>query len=227
MERSVKRNIKQVDFKGKRPKGSKRRGNKRIAYGDVLKQVMADVRTLKSYLNVEDKYLDTVFNAVAIPNSATYTLLNGLSLGTTANTREGQSVKAVDLQFNMTLTQSSVATQTFVRIVLLSDSQCNAAVPGATDVFADTTNIRSLRNVGYSERFHLYFDEIVALQIVNLNSWAVSRVITMGFHQAFNTGNAGTVADITRNSLYLLTFSNEATNTPLLGGYFRYSFVDN
>jgi len=227
---NVPKNVRQDNFKSKKrgPKGrSSKMRRSSITYSQIGAKVLSDVRALKRLLNVEDKYSDVIANAQNVPNTPTYVLLNGLSLGTSAITRNGQSIRCADLQFNCTITISSAASASFVRLVLLQDTQPNASVPGADDVYVDTTNVRSMRTVGYNTRFRIILDELVSLTAVNLTSYAMTRLFPLSFHVEFNTGNAGTIADITKGSLYLLYFSNEGTNYPLIGYYSRFSFVDN
>jgi len=223
-------NIKNVDYRGKRPGGRKRgrRGLKRISYTGMIRQVKSDVRALINTLNVEDKFIDTIIAPTAFASTAAVlTLLNGASLGNTAITRNGYSTRAVDLQINITLTQSGAATNTFVRIIIVRDEQPNSAVFLGNDLMVDSTNVISLRYVPYIPRFHTYFDEIFCLTSSNNHAAVISRTINMSFHVQYNTSNMGTIADINKNSLYLYLQSNESANFASYGVFARFSFVDN
>ncbi len=72
------------------------------------------------------------------------------------------------------------------------------------------------------------YDEVIALSTAGPSN-AVRVVSPTGcnFHVEYNNGNAGTIADINSNSLYLVCFSDQATNTPTFQAYVRTWFVDN
>lgn len=229
MQRKVPKNVKQVDFKGRRQGGRRKRGRRtsKITYGMMARKVMSDLNYVKGMLNVEDKYKNSIASAQAISDTWGVNILNNLSLGNTSTTRQGQSIKAVDLQFNITASMNASAQVTFLRFIILRDEQPNAAAPAIGDVLEDSTNIRSLRNVSYNERFHIYYDDIVALNINGMQAWVTSKLLRIQFHTLFNTSNNGTIADITKNSLYFCLASSETTNTPSVGWYMRFSFIDN
>ncbi len=222
-------NVKQVDFKGKRPGRRRKRGRGgRISYTGAVRQLKSDVKGLISALNVEDKYIDTIVAPTAFASTAAVlTLLNGTQLGNTASTRNGQSTKAVDLQFNLLLTQNASASVTFVRVIIFRDEQTNSAAPAGNDLMVDSTNVLSLRYVPYLPRFHTYLDETICMTSSNNHGVVRSRMFRLGFHVEYNTSNAGTVADIARNSLYLYLQSNEGTNFASYSFFTRFSFVDN
>lgn len=226
-----KQNVKQVDFKGRRPRRGRGRGGRgrgRISYLGAIKQLKGDFKALVSTLNVEDKYIDTIVAPTAFASTAAVlTLLNGTQLGNTSVTRNGFSTKAVDLQISLYLTQSSAATNTFVRLVLVRDEQPNSAIFLGNDLMVDSTNVLSLRYVPYIPRFHSYLDQIVCLTSSNNHAVVMSKTIRLGFHVQYNTSNAGTIADINKNSLYLYLQSNETANFASYSFYVRFSFVDN
>ncbi len=227
-ERRVKKNVRQDNYAKRRRKKRVRTKSSggRISYMAAFKQLRGDISLLRSYINTEDKYKDVTSTSTP-SNAATLVLLNGLNLGTTATTRTGQSVKSADLQMNITFLMNSAAGDTFIRFMIFRDEQPNAAAPAGNDVLVDSTNLRSLRTVSYNTRFMVLHDEFISLAQDGQGNLAKSVFKNLGFHQLFNTADNGTVADITKNSLYVLLISNEATNTPTVTFYSRYSFVDN
>lgn len=220
-------NVKNVDFRGRRPR-RKRRGSGRMSYTGMIRQVKSDVKALIQTLNVEDKFIDTIVAPTAFTSTAAVlTLLNGCQLGNTAITRNGFSTRAVDFQINLFLTQAAAATNTFVRVVLVRDEQPNSAVFLGNDLYVDSTNVLSLRYVPYIPRFHTYLDEIFTLTSTNQHAIVTSRIVNLSFHVQYNTSNAGTIADINKNSLYLYLQSNESVNFASYSFFTRFSFVDN
>ncbi len=229
-ERRVKKNVRQDNYskrrRKRRGKGTRASSGGRISYMAAFKQLRGDISLLRSYVNTEDKYKD-VTSSTTPANAATLVLLNGLNLGTTATTRTGQSVKSADLQMNISFLMNGSAGDTFIRFMIFRDEQPNAAAPAGNDVLVDSTNFRSLRNVSYNTRFSVLHDEFISLAQDGQGNLAKSVFKNLGFHELFNTADNGTVADITKNSLYVLFISNETTNTPTIAFYSRYSFVDN
>lgn len=223
----VPRNVKQTDFRGKRRKRRAKTRNKRIAYGDVMKQVMSDVLYIKSQFNAEDKWIDIANGGTNILNSQTLVLLNGMATGNTSVTRVGQSIKAVDLQFNLSITVNSSATASFLRCIILRDEQPNGAAPSAANILNVGGNFLSPRNVGYNNRFHVFYDELFAVCLNGPQNKVISFIKPFGFHTNYNTGSAGDITDITKNSLYLVLLSNESTNGVVVSYYSRFSFLDN
>lgn len=195
------RNVNQVDYRGKR---KKRRGNKRIAYRDVAKQLYGDIMYIKSQLNSEDKYIDTTSGGYTQTNTATLVLLNGLSLGTTATTRTGQSIKAVDLQYNFVLACNTAATNSYLRVIIFRDESPNTAAPTASNLLNSGGNFLSPRNVAYNERFHVFYDNLFCVCVNGPSNKVECGIKSLGFHTSFNTGDTGLISDITKNSLYVL-----------------------
>ncbi len=222
----VPRNVNQIDYRGNRRRG-RRRANKRIAYTDVARQLYRDVIYIKKQLNSEDKYLDTTNGGFTQTNTATLVLLNGLNLGTTATTRTGQSIKAVDLQYTFVLACNTAATNSYLRVIIFRDESPNAAAPTASNLLNSGGNFLSPRNVAYNERFHVFYDQLYGVCVNGPSNKVESGIKGLGFHTIFNTGDTGLIADITKNSLYVLFLSNETTNGMTVSYYFRFSFVDN
>lgn len=223
----VPKNVKQNNFKGKRRNRKNKRSGSRIAYTDVMKQVMSDVLYLKRQFNSEDKWIDVSNGGTTVTNTQTQVLLNGVTTGTSSITRTGQSIKAVNIQFNLAITVNSSATASFLRCIILRDEQPNGAAPAAANILNVGGNFISPRNVGYNERFHVFYDELFAVCLNGPANKVISFVRPLGFHTIFNTGTAGDITDITKNSLYLILLSNEATNGVVVSYYSRFSFLDN
>lgn len=176
--------------------------------------------------NVERKYSDV--NATTTYSSTpTLTLLNGLSLGTTSETRNGQSIKMVSMQLRMTGSINASATTTQVRFIIFRDRQANAAAPTAANLLENSTGINSPLNLDYGKRFKVYIDKEFMMSLNGTAALRYEKYMKVIFHVDYNTGNTGTIADITTNSLYILIMSDQATNTPTIAWYFRMRYIDN
>ncbi len=214
--------------KGKRSRNrggsSMKRGRVQV-YGAAYNQLKKDVGFVLSMLNVEDKYIDA---GATTTMSASWQLflLNGLQLGTTSTTRVGQSIKLNSVQFKAFITINALATLVqSCRVVMFVDKQANAAAPTATDVYPAT--VASNRVVSYLDRFTILFDEWVILDPNTPSGEILIKSSSLSHHVSFNTGNAGDITDITRNSFYIMFLSDAGSNFPAIVWTNRIGFVDN
>ncbi len=207
-----------------RSTGGRERGRIEI-YGSAINQLRKDVSYVMSMLNVEDKYIDTGATTT-LSGAWQLFLLNGCQLGTTATTRNGQSIKLHSLEFRAFLTMNGASTAVqSSRIVLFADKQSNAAAPTATDIYPAA--VAGQRVVSYLDRFTIIRDEWFVLDPNAPSGELLVLSLPMNFHVSFNTGNVGDVTDITRNSIYMMVLSDAGANFPTLVWTNRLGFVDN
>lgn len=131
-------------------------------------------------------------------------LLNGLSQGTTASTRVGRKVtiKSILLRYSFNLGATSTGGSP-LRILVVYDRQSNAAAPAITDILLSDA-FTSQNNLSNRERFITIFDHITTPISVQ-GEYAVADVLykSVNFEQMFNTGNAGTIGDISSGAIYV------------------------
>lgn len=107
--------------------------------------------------------------------------------------------------------------------------QANGAAPAATDVLA-LDQLNSPMNLSNSRRFKTICDiEIPCIGTGGPQSVSFTRWVKLNHQVEFNTGNAGTVADISTGSVYLLSYQggNIITAAPNANIYTRIRFTDN
>jgi hypothetical protein len=201
----------------------RKKGTREPSYGQIYTKVARDVSWLMSVVNVEDKYID-INTAVTSTTTGAFVLLNGMGLGDTAITRNGQSIKGIKLSVNGSLTQAVTSNQ-YERIMVFYDKQCNAAAPIQTDLL--TGGLFTFRNISQLPRFHMLMDEMFSVSSASPTVILIDRSWNLNQHTIYNTGVAGTVADITNNSLYFFHISNDAANGPTLVFNTRFLFTDN
>lgn len=200
-------------------------------YGKATKQLAADaykgVQLVKQLVNTEFDYKDTA--ATVNPAAAgALVLLNGLTQGDTASSRTGNSIRMKSYDMRWFVNNNSSAGQTEVRVMLVLDKQSNGVTPSVTDILA-TNTVVSPRNLDNRKRFKVIMDRNYAISTAGPSSrYDSAHFKNIQTHVAYyNSSNAGTVADISTNALYLLYLSDQATNTPGLQYYFRLRFIDN
>lgn len=190
-------------------------------------QLWKDVKYLKSIVNVEKKFIDITNSAQNISSTPSLVILNPLTTGDTMSTRDGQSIKMISHRFSFTATINAAGTAANVRIIILRDKQANGAAPAAGDVLQSSTNLTSPLNLSNGKRFKIYRDMQCSLSLNGNETYNMQIYYKMAAHTRFNTGNAGTAADIQTNTLYLLYMSDVGANYPTLTYYSRVRFIDN
>lgn len=145
-----------------------------------------------------------VFNS----NIGVITLLNGCQQGVTATTRLGRYIQLLSLTLRGVVTKAANQTgETVLRILLIRDSQANGAAPTAADIIQGDT-IDGLYNLNYETRFEIIYDCMLPFGSVWATSLSIDDDIDIKFPTTFNAGSAGTVADISTNAVYMLTYCN-------------------
>lgn len=183
--------------------------------------------------SAETKFIDTtplpVLTAAVNTFVATPILLNGCVQGTEATNRLGRKIVMKDLLLKGQLQLDPTTTGGgFIRIAVVYDKQSNGVAPAITDVFL-TNALNSPNNLSNRDRFVKVVD-MESPSISPNGDYSVPIVIyrKLNLETCFNTGNAGTIGDITTGSLYLFVCNNNgfATAAPLAGFQSRIKFTD-
>lgn len=177
------------------------------------------------------------YNTTIIPTAGTlnFQLLNGMQTGDTQGTRSGDKVKLQRLEllirayatYNGTdaygmMLPSAYFKEQMTRLLIVLDKQTNGAIYADTDLL-DTVDISAKKNVEYSHRFTIKKSKLLrirpsVLQVqgnnaeTNLGFWRIS-IPFKNTPVIYNGGNAGTVADIAKNSLYLNMIYSDTNQT--------------
>lgn len=109
----------------------------------------------KLLLSQELKNHDVSGTVTTVAATATITALSSITVGDTANTRDGRKVLYSSIQGRYYLTQSG---NTPWRVIVLYDSQPNAATPTATEVLEAPTDPNSPLSLTWSKRFTVLHD---------------------------------------------------------------------
>lgn len=181
-----------------------------------------------SRLNGEQKIIDTK----GTPSPGTgglFYLLNGSTKGDDVNQRNGQRIRLRSMFINITTNINSLSTtDVLIRYIIFIDKQPNAAAPVLADVLEDTTYvIQSPMEIDNSKRFIVLANQKCAMSINGVRKMHKSIYKKLNYIVQYNSSNAGTIADITTNSLYLLILSDDNTNSPSFDFYCRLRYVDN
>lgn len=204
---------------------SRRSAGRSFGYGDIAKKVVRDIAYLKSIVNVERKHLEYTASTTS-STTLQLVLVNGSIPGDSGETRDGQSIKLASLLLRYSVTIHASATATIHRVLVVLDTQPNAANFAAGDLLDTAGNVLSPLNVTYGSRFRVLRDIIIHVDSTNKIK-TVQKFIKLSDHTKFNAGTAGTIADISSNALYVCHISSEATNVPTFDYFARTRFIDN
>lgn len=184
----------------------------------------------------EKKVIDTAASYYNANTTGAVTLLNGCVQGNDFNQRDGRKIKMVSVQFSGDfLYNASGGDDAGVRLAIIYDTQANASAPAITDVFT-AINAHTFVNLNNRDRFRIIYDKRVCLgrysttatqSVADNTSRHIQKWIPLkGLETVYNSGNAGTVADIQTGALYALTMGDSTNGSPSYYGTFRVRFYD-
>lgn len=223
--RNFNRNLLHSDVRNKRRRPKKKAGRMQV-YGSAITQLKADVSSILRVLNVEEKHNDVINSAVAMTGNWQIALMNGLTTGTSAVTRIGQSVKCsgIECRFYGTLNAAATVPE-IVRLVIFIDKECDTTAPTPLNIF--TNSVISPRVDGYMDQYRVLYDSVFVMSPTGTETWVSDFIANQQWHVSYNTGNAGTIADIVTNSLYFMFVSNAAANFSTINYNLRFIYIDN
>lgn len=196
--------------------GTEARAGRYMARGRAARAAQVAAMRGREYSQIyvnkgEFKAVDASSNAAA-DTTGTLVLLNGMARGDDINTRVGREVtmKSIELHWRAYVT-AGTGTDQVHRLLIVYDRQANAAALTGAQVLTTFDTI-SLKNLENRKRFKIMYDQTIYLNATgepgagNVGKWyrRLRHPVT------FNSGNAGTVADITTGSLYALVVGSEA-----------------
>lgn len=191
----------------------------------VARQMWNDIQRVKSMVNVEYKTSLQVFSNVVTPTGVVQAL-NILQQGSNDNDRDGDSVRFKSLTVRMNWNQNASALNTRLRWLIVIDKQPNGALATITDILT-AASPRACRNTNNMKRFVVLSDEMTTMRVdteTAASHWNWYTTLDM---KTTYDGNAGTIADITTNSLLFVCFSDEVTNSPQVVVDFQSRYIDN
>lgn len=215
---------------------AKKRGYRRPGYGNCAKMVYGDaakalsmVKSVKRLLNVEVKNFDTQLTGSAITDAIGITQLTNIPQGDGTNSRDGAQCKMIGIELNFTIVQNVSAVTTLFRLMVVQDKQTNQAIYLAADLLDDVTPFDSIiapRNLDNMRRFSVLYDRTFVLEAGGTSAFIVRKYIKKEMLLRFD-GSTPSIADLTQNSLSILSVATETANDPALTLHARVRYVDN
>lgn len=178
----------------------------------------------RGFVHGEWKYVDNVFTD-AISTTTTMTLCDALAPGTAANQRIGMKVAIRSIELRVWLmNNAATGVEQAVRVMLFWDRQANGAIPAAvTDIIIAASPIAP-RNLANRRRFKIIKDKVFTIGSCAATTGSPTSRTYKNYIKfkkpvivEYNAGVAGNIADISSNSLYMLTIGTEADGDTCCG----------
>lgn len=182
-------------------------------------------------------YIDTAINS-ALDTTGAVNLLNGCTRGDDVSERSGRAVfvQAIELRLVAAATATTGLLQA-CRVMVFRDKDPQGLVSSIARVL-DGSTTQSLRDRDYMKEYQVlkdwHFIIASATGAALTQPYESQRVLTWyrkfkrPIKVEFNSGNAGTAADIEHNAFYLLTLGSQAAgaNAGAVVGNARVYFTD-
>lgn len=210
----------------------------RKAYGKYVKHVnsnasaaykatkaLAISAATRALLNVEFKSHDTSQTSLPTATAVVYPL-SDIAIGDDFSNRDGRSIRAKSLLLQCRAIQHASATKTTVRYVVVQDKENTpGADPAWLDIY-DTSSVDAFRDIQQQEghRFKILMDKVVNFTSTGNGLVFFKKYFKLDHHIKYDGTSGGSSS---RGSLWLMTVSNEPTNTPTTVIKSRLRFIDN
>lgn len=181
-----------------------------------------------SRVNPEFKYAD-VSAGTSITPVGSFILMNGIVQGTSAVARIGQRIIIRSIYVTILLYGQTIQPYSMLRFLIVQDKQPNGAVFTLGSLFeVPTAGVSTLSPLNYDNmrRYKILWDRHFVLNNTEVQEKYIKIYKKVFIPVEYNINNAGTVADINKNSLYLLLLNTDNINVPSCTYYSRIRYVD-
>ncbi len=191
-------------------------------------KALAMVRKLKGMINVEYKSVSVTIADTTPTTVAAVQQLTNISQGDDMDDRDGRKIKAFSLQLKGMVEQHASAVVTLVRILIIIDHANTGTPPTLAQLFnAEATFFNGMPKLSQPQsnsRFTVLWDKIITFSNSGTKLVRVNYYKRLHHHIKF-TGAATT--DEGLGTIWVITASNEATNTPELNIASIFKWIDN
>lgn len=187
------------------------------------KSISNRLRKIEQKVKQEEvKFHANVQTAQPVGTSAAVYPLTNIVEGDAFNEREGNKCLASSLLFRLAAIQSTPATETFLRCIILIDKDNNGVAPVASDILEQNANYLSPLSHVNGKRFKVLMDRMLLMTVGE--GGADLKYFTKLTHSVRYDGALAT--DVREGTMYLLLCSNQGTDFPLIDFYSRFRFTD-
>lgn len=198
------------------------------SYINIAMKALSMAKYVKSIVNVEKKYLDLT-DTRSVPQTGFVVLLTGIAQGTSAQNREGLSLKATSNSMKYDLLLQNV--DAVVRCIIFIDTSSNGVLPLVAEVLtaAQPFTVSHYNKGTIGERFKILSDKTITLNTQNFSNRHETIYDKLNHHVKYTNNPTGAQAECISGHLYALFVADQPTlaNEPLITWSNRFSFVDN
>lgn len=179
---------------------------------------MLKPRSRRGELKVKDTLIDSDINTVG-----DMILLNGIARGDDISERIGRQIELVSVNFEGTVYGSATTVNQNIRWAIVYDRFPNGVAPTIPLIYTSISDPSSPRVLDNRNRFTVLASKHLTVSAPGgiHDQFVVKKYRGLrGFETTFNSGDAGTVADIQSGALYLLmhgTVNDGATECSCYG----------
>jgi len=162
--------------------------------------------------------------AYQFDTTGTVTLVNGMAQGNTqVGDRIGRDIFMHELCLTGFVQNRTVATINVGRLMVFVDTMPAGATPGITDIMDAATSL-SFPNKNWCKRFVILYDDTIPLigqpgTTGTSSCRALSLRIPIKMSAYYNSSNAGTIADLEKNAVYVFFSGSTAAGTAAAEAY--------
>ncbi len=210
----------------------KGKSSRDLTYGRMGQKVFTDtawlvnkVHQLSGLINTEFKSNDTD-GATTVTTTPLILLISGLARGDDLGDRDGRMVRWKSVSVKLQITMHATPIDDMIRIMVVIDKQPNETLLVIGDLLLSVTP-QGQKNLSQRRRFVILKDEVISLSVGEGTTRFFQWYKKIDMKTIFDDSDAGTIADIETNAMYLILFGTEATNGITVGRTTRLRFIDN
>ena len=213
-----------LSYPRRRYRGNRGRLNRDLS---TASKALAVAMGVKKLINVEWKSKTTV---ASTPAAATVSIQNltAIAVGDDYDDREGRKIRLKSVQLKGSAEINASATATKLRVMVVRDNNGSTTAPVIADLFANDAAFYDNKphndDPQTNARFSVLMDKFYILDTAKQRMVGIRGYRKLNSHCYFS-GSAST--DEGKGSLWLLSASDEATNTPGLTMEAIVKWIDN
>ncbi len=197
-------------------------------YLNTASKALAVAYSVKKLLNVESKSLRTTLDTTP-DNTPVITALSNPAQGDDFNARNGRKIRLQSIRVKGRVTVNASAVSSIFRLVIFRDNNGSTTAPVITDLYPDAAayngGIMTNDDPQTNSRFSILYDRNFLLVSTGGSEMrSINQYKKIASHVYF-TGTAAT--DEGKGMIWMITSSNEATNTPSVLADAVVKFIDN
>lgn len=184
------------------------------------------IRRLKNEVEVKSCTGDVNLTCNAAGSLWVFQHLNAVAQGDTELTRDGNKTMMKSLSTNLLIESTGAETGFLIRVIIFYDRKPAGALPTAATLFLDDQPHTIYNWQGNSKgRYQIIYDRMMV--VVGPNRVGALKIfLPINKKTDYDLSNLGTIADISRGSLFIACSCEGNANNVDIDGSYRLKFTD-